>query len=136
MASDFDAYHGEEDEGLGAVGGGLVVADEGSVAYEVAEGAFDYSAASQEGDAAGIVGAFDDQDGDFAPEALDQGGEIRAGVAAFYPREPQPGGTQASMACEPAPSGVLAGVTWAPSSRPSGSISRWRLRPSIFLSAS
>ena len=77
-----DAYHGEKDEGFSAGGRGLVVADEASVAHEPAEGAFDDPAASQDSEAAGLVGAFDDRDGELGSEATDPGGESRAGVAA------------------------------------------------------
>jgi len=62
------------------------------VAHESAEGAFDDPAASQDGEAAGLVGAFDDRDGELGSEATDPGGESGAGLAAVDPREPQPGG--------------------------------------------
>ena len=93
QSPDLDAYQGEEDESLGAGSGGLVVADEAAVwRHEPAEGALDDPAASQNGEAAGLVGVFDDRDGELGPQSTDPGGENRAGVAAIDPQEPQPGG--------------------------------------------
>ena len=75
QSSDLDPYQGEEDKGLGGGRGGFIVADEAAVAHEPAEGTLDDPAASQDGEAAGLVGAFDDRDGELGPEATDPGGE-------------------------------------------------------------
>jgi len=140
QAAELNADHGDIDPGFGAGFGSFVVAHQAPLAHQAAEGSFHHPAARQDFEASGVIGAFDDLDGQLGPQFLDSAGERFPSVAAIHPQDAQPGEPAQDPAqhqlCAPSRSVVLAGVTATPSSSPKVSTSRCRLRPLIRLPAS
>jgi hypothetical protein len=139
QSAELNTYHGNIDPSLSAGLGSFVIAHQPSLTHQPAEGAFHDPTAWQDGEAGGIVGAFDNLNGQFEAESPDPMGEGLTGVAAIHPQHAQPSEpTQhpAQYHFAPSRSVVLAGLTATPSTSPKVSTSKCRLRPLTHLPAS
>src|ERR1035441_8020641 len=91
QSAELDSDHGDIDPSFGAGFGGFVITHQSALAHQPTEGSLHDPAARQYFEACGIVGAFDNLDGQFGAQTLDPLGECLAGVAAIDPQDAEPG---------------------------------------------
>ena len=90
QSAELNPDHGDKDPSFGTRLGGFVIADQSPLAHQPAEGAFHDPAAWQDFETRGVIGAFDDLDGQFGAKPLDPAGERLTSVTTIHPQDAEP----------------------------------------------